>query len=80
MRQFYRVYEYCKTTDTTTNSVFFHDRENAKNYFDQLAWRAGALHWSTPSENDKIVSEADGSISAFGNERNVFFEVWNFED
>ena len=74
MRQFYRIYEYCKTTDTTTNSVFFHDRENAKNYFDQLAWRADAL------AVDKVVSEADGSISAFGFERNVFFEVWNFED
>mgnify|MGYP003131146237 CR=1 FL=1 len=74
MRQFYRVYEYDKTTDETTNPVFFHDRENAKNYFDQLAWRADAL------AVDQIVSENNGSISAFGFERSVFFEVLNFED
>lgn len=80
MRQFYRVYTYDKTTDITANPVFFHDRENAKNYFDQLAWRAGALHWSTPSENDKVMTEDDGSISAFGVDQNVFFEVLNFED
>lgn len=74
MRQFYRVYEYDKTTDLTTNPVFFHDWANAKNYFDQLAWRADAL------AVDKVINENNGWISAYGFERNVFFEVLNFED
>ena len=74
MRQFYRIYEYDKTTDVTTNPVFFHDRENAKAYFDQLAWRADALG------DDRVINENNGCISAFGNDRNVFFEVLNFED
>jgi hypothetical protein len=74
MRQFYRVYEYDKASDITTNPVFFHDRENAIAHFDQLAWRADAL------AVDKVINENNGWISAYGFERHVFFEVLNFED
>jgi hypothetical protein len=37
MRQFYRVWTYDKWTAETSNSVFFHNRENAAAYFEQLA-------------------------------------------
>ena len=72
MRQFYRVYEYNKTTDITTNPVFFHDWENAEAYFNKLAQAADVLEMD--------IQRSENSISAFGFERSVFFEVLNFED
>ena len=70
MRHFYRVYEYDKTTDITENPVFFHDRENAEAYFNKLAQVADASD----------VDIHKNSMTAFGFERSVFFEVLNFED
>jgi len=93
MRQFYRVYTYDKTTDITSNSVFFHDRENGENYFREVANRNGA---TIPEEQlmDELVRHENtmalfsatrpfppcGWLVAFGDETNVYFDVLNFED
>ena len=73
MRQFYRVYTYDKTTDITTNPVFFHDRENAEAYFEQTAEKAKCRFFGRYEEDPT-------SMHASGGEVSVYIETLNFED
>lgn len=73
MRQFYRVYTYDKTTDITSNSVFFHDRENAEAYFEQTAKKAKCRFFNR-------YDDCEFSMGASGEEMSVFIETLNFED
>ena len=73
MRQFYRVYEYDKTTDLTTNPVFFHDRENGIAHFEQLAEKAKCRFFGKYEEDPSSMVASGGDVS-------VYIETLNFED